>query len=137
MISSNYRNLNSKSNNSFYLLDKYFYDDNSINDNLFFIPSLHPLIQLNSYGEFWHPRSKIFNHSKIKSIKSFGPMFYDNSNIFPNFLSSKLEKNSMKEKFNKMKKNNRKILNKKKNNNLILYKMSLNNNINSYKNSNN
>jgi hypothetical protein len=100
----------STSVNTFYLLDKYFYGDDSINDKLFFIPPLYPLMQLNSIGEFWHARSKIFKNSKIKSVKSFGLLSYKNENKFPNFLSSKLGKNNMDKTFRTMINKDRKLI---------------------------
>jgi hypothetical protein len=67
-------------------------------------------MQLNSIGEFWHARSKIFKNSKIKSVKSFGLLSYKNENKFPNFLSSKLGKNNMYKTFRTMINKDRKLI---------------------------
>ena len=42
-----------------YRLKKFLKGDNSIEDSLFFIPPLHPLLQLNTSGELFHPRTKV------------------------------------------------------------------------------
>jgi hypothetical protein len=42
-----------------YKLKKFLKGDNSEEDLLFFIPPLHPLLQLNAGGELFHPRTKV------------------------------------------------------------------------------
>lgn len=42
-----------------YTLKKFLKGDNSIEDSLFFIPPIHPLLQLNAQGELFHPRTKV------------------------------------------------------------------------------
>lgn len=58
-----------------YVLKKFFYGDNSIEDNLFFIPPLHPFLQMASTGELWHVRNKIFNGSLGENIQNFNGLF--------------------------------------------------------------
>ena len=101
-----------------YRLKKHFYGDNSQENNLFFIPPLHPCLQLTSFGEFWHPRSKIFNGSEIKGIKKFARIYddYDGKNAFPDFLKSNYDKNVMKRKFDLFIKQNRSEIIEKTNN---------------------
>lgn len=84
-----------------YRIKKHFYGDNSNENNLLFIPPLHPLMQLASGGEFWHARSKIFKNSEIKNINVFAWYYddYDNSYKFPDYLMSNYEKNEMNKKF--------------------------------------
>jgi len=42
-----------------YSLKKFLKGDNSNEDSLFFIPPVHPLLQLNAQGELFHPRTKV------------------------------------------------------------------------------
>lgn len=84
-----------------YTLPRFFMQDKEAND-VFYIPPLHPYILLYASGEFFHPRSKIFNNSKIKEIRSFANLYdsYDETkgDKFPDYLLSKL---NMKD-FNKV-----------------------------------
>jgi hypothetical protein len=54
-----------------YIIKKHFYNDGSDESELFFIPPIHPFIQLLSSGELWHPRTKLGNiieeNSNIRS----------------------------------------------------------------------
>ncbi len=60
---------------------------------LFFIPPLHPILQLSSSGEFWHIRTLVGKDSSIHGIKSFANIFddYNNYKYFPTFLRSLLD----------------------------------------------
>lgn len=42
-----------------YSIKKFLKGDNSNEDSLFFIPPIHPLLQLNAKGELFHPRTKV------------------------------------------------------------------------------
>ena len=42
-----------------YSLKKFLKGDNSSEDSLFFIPPIHPLLQLNARGRLFHPRTKV------------------------------------------------------------------------------
>ena len=42
-----------------YSLKKFLKGDNSSEDSLFFIPPLHPFLQLHAEGELFHPRTKV------------------------------------------------------------------------------
>jgi len=42
-----------------YSIKKFLKGDNSNEDSLFFIPPIHPLLQLNAQGELFHPRTKV------------------------------------------------------------------------------
>jgi len=42
-----------------YSLKKFLKGDNSSEDSLFFIPPLHPFLQLHTEGELFHPRTKV------------------------------------------------------------------------------
>jgi hypothetical protein len=42
-----------------YSIKKFLKGDNSSEDSLFFIPPIHPLLQLNAKGELFHPRTKV------------------------------------------------------------------------------
>jgi len=42
-----------------YAIKKFLKGDNSNEDSLFFIPPIHPLLQLNAQGELFHPRTKV------------------------------------------------------------------------------
>jgi len=106
-----------------YRIKKHNYNDNSISGNLFFIPPLHPLIQLLSLGEYWHPRSKIFKNSEIKGIQAFNYFYddYDSVNKFPDYLISSYEKDEMEKKYNLFMKQNRKeVLTKEGDDNIAL-----------------
>jgi hypothetical protein len=48
-----------KNDNIRYSLKKFLKGDNSNEDSLFFIPPIHPLLQLNAQGELFHPRTKV------------------------------------------------------------------------------
>lgn len=53
-----------------YVMKKHFHNDESDEAELFFIPPLHPYIQLLSIGELWHPRTKISNIiEKIQTVR--------------------------------------------------------------------
>jgi len=78
-----------------YVLNKFFYGDNSKNDNLFFVPPLHPYLQMMSSGELWHPRSKIYNGSNIQEISTFAGLYDESKGVvgvnfdkFPDYLTS-------------------------------------------------
>ena len=80
----------------YYSMRKFNYNDNSDVSNMFFIPPLHPFLQLSSRGEFWHARSKIFIGSQIKGLGEFAGIFSGTegsvgySNLFPDYLISNL-----------------------------------------------
>ena len=40
-------------------IKKFLFDDSSVENSLFFIPPIHPYVQLYSKGELFHPRTKI------------------------------------------------------------------------------
>ena len=40
-------------------IKKFLFDDGSAENSLFFIPPIHPYVQLYSTGELFHPRTKI------------------------------------------------------------------------------
>ena len=42
-----------------YMIKKYLVHDSSDENSLFFIPPIHPFIQLHSIGELFHPRTKV------------------------------------------------------------------------------
>lgn len=81
----------------YYKIRKFNYGDDSDESNLFFIPPLHPYLQLSSYGEFWHARSKIFVGSQIQWLGTFAGIFAETkgrvgySDNFPNYLVSHLK----------------------------------------------
>jgi hypothetical protein len=87
----------------YYKIRKFNYGDDSDESNLFFIPPLHPYLQLSSYGEFWHTRSKIFVGSQIQRLGKFDGIFDETkgmvgySDKFPNYLVShlKLKRNAI------------------------------------------
>lgn len=54
-----------------YSIKKFLKDDNSSEDSLFFIPPIHPLLQLNAKGELFHPRTKV-NLDDMKNKKVSG-----------------------------------------------------------------
>ena len=60
---------------------------------LFFIPPLHPMLQLSSSGEFWHIRTLVGEDSSIININKFASIFHDGDNLmyFPTFLRSSLD----------------------------------------------
>ena len=82
-----------------YILNKFWYGDGGVEDNLFFIPPLHPVLQIYGDGEVWHARSKIFANSKIKRIEDFGEKNYFPGFKLPDFLKSTYEKIQMFERF--------------------------------------
>jgi hypothetical protein len=76
-----------------YVLDRFYYGENTINENLLFIPPLHPFIQILSTGEFWHARSKIFNGSVTKGLNKFNNHFNNKSDYDskPDYLNSNIK----------------------------------------------
>ena len=52
-----------------YIIKKHMIYDLSDESSLFFLPPLHPFIQLYCKGELWHPRTKIGNDSPNIKIK--------------------------------------------------------------------
>ena len=54
-----------------YSIKKFLKGDNSSEDSLFFIPPIHPLLQLNAIGELFHPRTKV-NLGDIEKKKVCG-----------------------------------------------------------------
>ena len=54
-----------------YTIKKFLKGDNSNEDSLFFIPPIHPLLQLNAKGEIFHPRTKV-NLDEMKNKKVTG-----------------------------------------------------------------
>ena len=59
----------SKNDKIIYLIKKFLKGDNSNEDSLFFIPPIHPLLQLNAQGELFHPRTKVnLNDLKTKRV---------------------------------------------------------------------
>ncbi len=69
------------------------FDDKFDKEYLFFIPPLHPILQLSSSGEFWHIRTLVGKDSSINGINSFAGIFNntDNFKYFPDFLRSGLD----------------------------------------------
>jgi hypothetical protein len=65
-----------------YTIKKFNLDDSSNEFSLFFIPPIHPFLQLYCKGEFWHPRTKIGNNFclNIDKISIFG--IYAHSDFF-------------------------------------------------------
>ena len=101
-----------------YVLNKFFYGDNSEDDNLFFIPPLHPYLQMMSSGEFWHPRSKIYNGSTIHEISTFAGLYNEikgivgvNFDKFPDYLTSRYDRAQFDTEFKKFIVENRSIIN--------------------------
>ena len=45
-----------------YTIKKFYLDDSSNEFSLFFIPPIHPFLQIYCGGELWHPRTKIGNN---------------------------------------------------------------------------
>jgi hypothetical protein len=77
----------------YYNLNRFFYGDNSVEDNLFFIPPFHPYLQMISEDEFWHARSKVFTGSEINNLPYFAQYYddYDDDYIpekFEDFLQT-------------------------------------------------
>ena len=59
----------SKNDKIIYLIKKFLKGDNSNEDSLFFIPPIHPLLQLKAQGELFHPRTKVnLNDLKTKRV---------------------------------------------------------------------
>ena len=81
----------------YYKIHNFNYGDDSDESNLFFIPPLHPYLQLSSYGEFWHARSKIFVGSQIQWLGTFAGIFAETKGMvgysenFPDYLVSHLK----------------------------------------------
>ena len=101
-----------------YVLNKFFYGDNSEDDNLFFVPPLHPYLQMMAYGELWHPRSKIYNGSNIKGVSTFAGLYDYNKGIvglnfdkFPDYLTSRYDREKFDTEFKKFIAQNRSRIN--------------------------
>lgn len=57
-------------NKAYYVINKFFFRDNSIEDKIFYIPPVHPFLALLSRGEMWHARTKIAKD--YKDVKKKG-----------------------------------------------------------------
>ena len=67
-------NFKEKNNKIKYTIKKFYFNNSSNEFSLFFIPPIHPFLQLYCAGELWHPRTKIgYNINKFSfySIQGF------------------------------------------------------------------
>ena len=72
-----------------YIIKKFHINDSSNEYSLFFIPPIHPFLQLYSTGELWHPRTKIgwdYEQYKLYLSGTFEivGLLYDDSNLIRN-----------------------------------------------------
>jgi hypothetical protein len=90
-----------------YIFNKFWYGDGGVEDNLFFIPPIHPFLQILGDGELWHARSKIYKESlishrinayKIFTVKTFGSKEFP-PDSFPDFLRSEYNQEQIKKRF--------------------------------------
>jgi hypothetical protein len=66
-----------------YIIKKFHINDSSNEYSLFFIPPIHPFLQLYSNGELWHPRTKIgWNYEELETVKIHG--LYDDLDLIRN-----------------------------------------------------
>ena len=73
-ISYKSRYADSSDNNKIkYIIKKFHLNDSSDEFSLFFIPPIHPFLQLYCDGELWHPRTKIGN--EVLLYKEIGGFF--------------------------------------------------------------
>ena len=70
-----------------YTIKKFLKGDNSNEDSLFFIPPIHPLLQLNAKGELFHPRTKV-NLDDMKQKKVSGLSCTNNFILHSDYLHS-------------------------------------------------
>jgi hypothetical protein len=79
------------------------FNDGFSKECLFFIPPLHPVLQLSSAGEFWHIRTLVGKDSSIININSFASIFHDGDHLiyFPTFLRSLLKTYTLQILYNK------------------------------------
>jgi hypothetical protein len=98
-------------------IHKHFPGDGSQDGKFFHIPPLHPILQLFSLGEYWHPRSKIFQDSQINCIGEFNGdyMFEEitqciSGNSFPEYLTSEYNCQEMTEKYKAFLDENRRLI---------------------------
>jgi hypothetical protein len=54
------------------IIKKFYLNDSSNEFSLFFIPPIHPFLQLYCVGELWHPRTKIGNDYSLQKIIRIG-----------------------------------------------------------------
>ena len=71
-----------------YICNRFYYSQNTKEDNVFFIPPLHPYLQISGNGEFWHARSKIFNDSQRNFLNKFAGYFDNSVNKLPEYYLS-------------------------------------------------
>jgi hypothetical protein len=85
------------------------FSNNIATEQLFFIPPLHPHIQLSSNGEFWHIRTLVGKDSSIININSFASIFNFEENLeyFPTFLRSSLDTYALSSLYKKFISNNK------------------------------
>jgi len=70
---ANYPTYNINNKKIKYTINKFYLDDSSNEFSLFFIPPIHPFLQLYCSGELWHPRTKIgYNFLNFDNILIFG-----------------------------------------------------------------
>ena len=66
-----------------YIIKKFHINDSSNEYSLFFIPPIHPFLQLYSNGELWHPRTKIgWDYEELETVKIHG--LYDDLDLIRN-----------------------------------------------------
>jgi hypothetical protein len=96
-----YRYLYEKKINKFNRAIKF--SDGYPTECLFFIPPLHPMLQLSSAGEFWHIRTLVGEDSSIININTFASIFIEEENLmyFPTFLRSSLNTYALQILYNK------------------------------------
>ena len=88
-----------KNNNKFYyIIDKHFYNDKSIESQLYWIPPIHPVLLISIYGEVWHARTKISTQLKktpLSNVKGIHSYEGSNLDIIPDYLISDYTCNDM------------------------------------------
>jgi len=100
-----------------YIIKKFFYHDNSIESNIYFIPPIHPFMQLFCNGEFWHARSKVGKDSIIDDISAFAGIFHKSNeaknNIMPDYIMSEYTVKELGSKYTDIKKTRNEIIDRK------------------------
>lgn len=91
-------------NKKYYVIKKFIYGDDSDEDKIFFVPPMHPLLLLFSYGEFWHARTKVGNNYPVGP--GVGGIYYDDHikwgtirKPLPDFLVSKFTMDEIEAKY--------------------------------------
>lgn len=78
-----------------YVYPRDYHNDMTGWSGIFFVPPIHPFVQLLLYGELWHARSKIFAGSVLTGVREFAGLYDSDVYPFPDYLKSEFAKETL------------------------------------------